>query len=289
MNVPTTGLADTTALILPTTAQLRFNPTVANYNGTVTGGLTVHAADTVQTFSASTDISGALTQIGTWSAAQTLGATVAPQNDAPAFTHTVTNPTFTENGDTGAGTATAVKLLNSGTVSDIDLSTTSTINGSTFGAGSVTVTLTDGITGDVLQLDGLTAGGNGIASITGGAGSTPLVITFTNAATLAQVEAVLDAVEYKNTSDDPTNKLSGTEQTTRAYTVVLSDGNNDQGGSKDAGGPAPLTASKNGTITLTPANGPAGRHAQYQQRDGRQRHSRHRQRQDRRHAGQRPG
>ena len=173
VDVPTTGLANNAALILPTTAQLRFNPTAANYNGAVTGGLTVHAADSAQTFATSADISSALTQTGTWSAAQTLGATVAPQNDAPAFTHTVTNPTFTENGDTGAGTATPVKLLSSsGTVSDIDLSTTPAINGSTFGAGSVTVTLTDGIAGDVLQLDGLAAGSNGIASITGGSGST---------------------------------------------------------------------------------------------------------------------
>ena len=249
------GLSDTAALVLPTTAQLRFNPTAANYNGTVTGGLTVHAADSAQTFSASTDISGALTQTGTWSAAQTLGATVAPQNDAPAFTHAPSNPTFAENGDTGASTATPVKLLGSGTVSDIDLSTTPAINGSTFGAGSVTVTLTDGIAGDVLQLDGLAAGSNGIASITGGTGSTPLVITFTNAATVAQVEAVLAAVEYKNTSDDPTGKLSGAEKTTRAYTVVLSDGNNVQAGG-NAGGTNPLTATKNGSITLTPANDP---------------------------------
>ena len=44
--VPTSGLGDSSALVLPTTARLRFVP-VANYNGTP-GSLSVRLADSVQ-------------------------------------------------------------------------------------------------------------------------------------------------------------------------------------------------------------------------------------------------
>lgn len=252
------GLAAGNALILPTTASLRFTP-VADFNGPITGGLQIHAADMPQAFGTGQDISGALAlgQASNWSIQQTLGADVAPRNDAPAFTHTPSNPSATENSSTGSGTSIdPVKLLGSGTVSDIDLATTPALDGAIFGAGSITVTLTDGIAGDVLQLgDGLVAGSNGIAGIAGGNGNTPLVITFTSAASVTQVEAALEAIEYRNTSDDPTDILSGTPKTSRSYTVELSDGNNVQAGG-DAGGPDPLSVSKAGTITIVAVNDP---------------------------------
>lgn len=246
----------TSALILPPDASLRFVP-VANYNGTP-GTLTVHVADTAQTFSAGTDISGTLGTTSTWSETVVLDTVVDPLNDAPDFSHDPTNPTVTENGSTGSGTSIdPVSLLSGGAVSDIDLSTTPGLDPNVFGAGSVTAQLTDGIAGDVLQLGGgLVPGSNGIASVTGGTGNTPLVVTFTTDATTAQVQSVLAAIEYTHTSDDPTNLLSGTPQTTRDYTITLSDGNNVDLDSDDAGGPAPLEQTKTGTITISVVNDP---------------------------------
>ena len=246
----------TSALILPTDAVLRFVP-VANYNGTP-GSLTAHVADSVQTFSSGTDISGTLGPTSTWSAPVVLETTVEPINDAPDFSHDPTNPTVTENGSTGSGTSIdPVSLLGGGTVTDIDLSTTPGLDPNVFGAGSVTAQLTDGIAGDVLQLGaGLVPGANGIASVTGGTGNLPLVITFTTDATVAQVQTALAAIEYTHTSDDPTNLLSGTPQTTRAYTISLSDGNNVDADGDDAGGPDPLTLIKTGTITINAVNDP---------------------------------
>lgn len=246
----------TSALILPPDASLRFVP-VANYNGTP-GTLTVHVADTAQTFSAGTDISGTLGTTSTWSETVVLDTVVDPLNDAPDFSHDPTNPTVTENGSTGSGTSIdPVSLLSGGAVSDIDLSTTPGLDPNVFGAGSVTAQLTDGIAGDVLQLGGgLVPGSNGIASVTGGTGNTPLVVTFTTDATTAQVQSVLAAIEYTHTSDDPTNLLSGTPQTTRDYTITLSDGNNVDADSDDAGGPAPLEQTKTGTITISVVNDP---------------------------------
>lgn len=243
--------SDTSALILPTSASLRFVP-VANYNGTP-GGLSVRVADSAQTFSANTDISTTINdQTSTWSTTHTLGTTVTPQNDAPTLTNTATNPTVTENATTGSGTSIdPVALLGSGTLSDIDLTTTAVLSAPTFGAGTITVTLTDGVAGDVLQVaSGVTAG---IAGTSGGTGSTPLVITLTNTATVADVEAILAAIQYKNTSDNPTNFGA---DTTRSYTVVLNDGNNVQPGG-NAGGPTALDATTiNGTITLVATNDP---------------------------------
>ncbi len=255
-------VADNKAFILAPTDQLRFRPTTADYNGTPSDSLTVRLIDNSSgavTSGSRPDLSGSnsgdTTQYSDSSNAVVLGALVTPQNDAPAFDHTASNPTATEDGSVG-GTTNWVKLLGTGTVSDIDLTTTSTLNNTTFGQGSVTVALTSGITGDTLRLSGLSAGSNGITSITGGSNGASLVVNFTNAATLAEVKTVLESIEYQFNGDDPTNIKSGSARSTLAYAITLSDGNNDQGGGKDAGGPAPLTTSKTGTITLSAVNDP---------------------------------
>lgn len=208
------GLSDAVALVLGTADKLRFVPD-GNYNGTPTGGLSVRVADTAKTAATGQNLGLNADEVqngaSTWSASATLGVGVSPQNDAPAFSNTVTNPTATETAGTGS-TTNWVKLLNTGsnTVSDIDLTTTSALLTTVFGQGSVTVTLTDGINGDTLHLNGLSAGANGISSISGGANGAALVVNFTNAATLAQVQAVLEAIEYQHSGDDPTNIKSGT-------------------------------------------------------------------------------
>lgn len=175
--------------------------------------------------------------------------TVNPVNDAPTSTHTPTNPTANENSD-GTGVP-PVNLLNPGSISDIDLTSTPGLDGSTFGSGTITVTLTDGIAGDQLLVNpAVTAG---IAGVAGGAGNSPLVITLNSDATVEEVEAILAAIQFSHSTDNPT--VFGTDLT-RAYTVVLSDGNNDQAGG-DAGGPDALSAPTiNGTITLAEHNDP---------------------------------
>lgn len=175
--------------------------------------------------------------------------TVNPVNDAPTATHTPTNPTANENTD-GTGVP-PVNLLNPGSISDVDLTSTPGLDGSTFGAGTITVTLTDGITGDQLLVNPTVTAG--IAGVTGGAGNTPLVITLNSDATVEEVEAILAAIQFSHSTDNPT--VFGTDLT-RSYTVVLSDGNNDQAGG-DAGGPDALSAPTiNGTITLAEHNDP---------------------------------
>lgn len=253
------SVSDSSALVLGTADKLRFVPD-ANYNGTPAGGLTVRVADSDQSGNKGTgknlglDGSEANNTSATWSATTTLGVAVVPQNDAPAFSHAPTDPTATEPAGTSSST-TWVALLGTGTVSDIDLTTTSALASTVFGQGSVTVALTSGITGDNLRLNGLSAGSNGISTITGGANGASLVVSFTNAATLAEVKAVLEAIEYQHVGDDPTNIKSGTARSSLAYSITLNDGDNVQSGG-NAGGPNPLTASKSGAISFTPANDP---------------------------------
>ncbi len=259
-------VSDTSALVLPPEALLRFRPTGdangdgnGDFNGTPPA-LSVRLANSAQTFGTKVDLGlsadEAQNTTSTWSVVRELGATVNPVNDAPGFSHKPSNPTVEENAGVGTGTP-AVNLLDSGSVTDIDLGTTPGLTDGVFGAGSITAQLTDGIDGDVLQLgNGLEAGANGIATVTGGTGSTALVITFTPDATVEQVEAVLAAIQYTHTGDDPTNLRSGSADTQRSYTITLSDGNNVDAHGDHAGGPAPLTATKSGTITITATNDP---------------------------------
>lgn len=215
----------------------------------------MRAADTVQTFASGSTLTVGATS--TWSDVVTLGATVAPRNDAPGFTHAPTSPTVTENATTGSGTSiNAVKLLGSGAVTDIDLGTTPALSSTVFGAGSVTVTLADGITGDVLQLDGLAAGANGIATIAGGSGSTALVVTFTNAATVAQAGGRAGRhrviLEYQRRPDEsPVGHAADAAQLHRGA---------ERWQQRAVGGqcrrPGAVGVTKNGTITINATNDP---------------------------------
>jgi VCBS repeat-containing protein len=124
-NVPTGGLSDTAALVLPGSYYLRFVP-AANYNGTP-GGLTVRLSDAsagAVAFSASSDISAAVGGTGNWSAAAiTLGTSVTAVNDAPvganrtvttnedtAYTFATADFGFSDPNDTPANNLTAVKI-----------------------------------------------------------------------------------------------------------------------------------------------------------------------------------
>ena len=75
---PTTA----TAILLPTTAKLRFLPNVLDFNGTP-GSLSIKVSDATVVFSSSTDISAANATTGQWSATTTLSTSVTAVNDAP--------------------------------------------------------------------------------------------------------------------------------------------------------------------------------------------------------------
>ncbi len=76
-----TSVSDSTAVLLPTTATLRFAP-AADYFGTP-GDLTVRLADAAVPASAASDISGSLTQTDIWSNTTTLATAVTAVDDAP--------------------------------------------------------------------------------------------------------------------------------------------------------------------------------------------------------------
>ncbi len=97
------------------------------------------------------------------------------------------------------------------------------------GAGQV------GVSGTTVTYDGVAVG-----SVAGGAGTTPLVVRFVNAATPAAVQAVLRTVQFQNVSDDPT---AGGSSTSRTLAVAIDDGDGGTG-----------TATK--TIAVTAVNDP---------------------------------
>lgn len=233
---------DSGALLLPTTATIRFLPNVANYNGTP-GNLTVRVADTAVGFSTGSDISATLAaQTSTWSTATTLGTTVNPQNDAPTISGTATAgaaATFTE-----GGAAAALITGATGGAADIDLP-----GSVTFGSGTLTVTLDNYRPGDLLSLAGTPTG---VASTTGGSAA-QLVINLNTSATPANLGAILEAIRFSSTSNDPT--VLGTD-TDRAWTITLNDGNN-VNGAANAGGPTALNSNQlTGTLTVVGVNDP---------------------------------
>ena len=124
------------------------------------------------------------------------------------------------------------------------------VAGSTFGAGSLSVTISDGIAGDEIVFASGYSLPTGV-TFTGGAGNTPLVVSFDADTTLAEVDGLIAAIRYRSTSDNPTQ--NGTDNT-RLYTVVLNDGNNVQTGG-NAGGPAALCPlAVNGRFPFVPGS-----------------------------------
>ena len=235
------AVSDASAVVLPTTASLRFLP-AADYNGTP-GALTLRLADSAQAAATGVNLSGSVGPTGTWSLPVTLATSVDPRNDAPVLAGTV-NATFTEG-------SSPVALLSGGAASDIDLPGVVT-----FGGGRITVTLDTWRAGDVLSLAGSPAG---VTGTTGGNG-TSLVVNLNTAATPATIGTILNALRFENTSNDPVSHLLGVDDFSRAYTVVLNDGNNVNGAANAGGnGGGDPTLNSNvlaGVITLVPVNGP---------------------------------
>ena len=143
VDVPRTGLGDATALILPSTASLRFVPE-PNWNGTP-GGLTVRLIDGSNTsntpvaFSASSDVStnGGTTAIS--AATVPLTTTVTAVNDAPVVSGTATVPPSNEDDPSATGTSVST-LLNQGTINYTD--GTDTVPGGSTGTSRTGIAIT---------------------------------------------------------------------------------------------------------------------------------------------------
>jgi VCBS repeat-containing protein len=241
-----TSVSDAAALLLPTTAQLRFLP-APDYNGPA-GNLTIRASDSPIAFAASQDISATADDpTSHWSLTRNLTSSVVKLNDAPILGGTVSNPTAVESGTLGIGTS-PVNLVTAGTatISDIDLTTTPGLT--VFGAGQIKVTLGNFQAGDVLAVQGSLPAG---VTISGGANGT-LTITLDGDTTIAEVQSLIERITFQNTTDDPTSHGANL---TRTYTITVNDGNNVQGGG-NAGGPALDSNLLSGTITLQAANDP---------------------------------
>ena len=234
--------SDTNAILLTTSARLRFVP-AADFNGTP-GALTIRASDTA-VGSIQTGQTVSYSATGQWSQTSTIGVTVAARNDAPSITGTATNPTVDENSGLGTGTEGLALVTGAGATDAVDFLY---LSDDTFGGGTITVSITDGyVSGDVLSLNGSPAG---VASTSGGNGAA-LVINLSSSASAAQVAAIIEAIRYNSTSDNPS--VYGTD-TDRAYSIVLSDGNNNSG-SENAGGPTALISNTiTGTVTFSVLN-----------------------------------
>ena len=177
--VPASGLGDSSALILPTTAQLRFVP-VANYNGTP-GGLSARLADSAQVFNASSDISGQLGGTNHWSAlAIPIATTVDPVNDAPVISGAGSTQGYVEN---AAGTVLEPAI----SLADVDDTQVT----------QATVTISGGLMpGDRLNfVDQLGISGS-YNAVTG-------VLTLSGTATRANYETALRSITFDSTSDNP--------------------------------------------------------------------------------------
>ncbi len=182
------------------------------------------------------------------SAIGTMDIAVKAVNDAPVLDGTSKSPAMVIKDD-GTGTTGTAALAGNVSVSDIDITTDGDV--SSYGGGSITVSFTDGYqAGDRLTVNGgLLAGMTGVS---GGNGSA-LVISLANDATSAQVKSIIEAIRYGSVDADPTaNKTD----TTRTYSIVLNDGDNNADGGvidgiNDAGGPTSLnSAALTGTITF---------------------------------------
>jgi hypothetical protein len=179
---------------------------------------------------------------------------VKPENDAPVLAGTA-GLSYTEQG-------TAAPFVTGSSVTDPDIPANFFNSG--LRVGSLTVAFDEYLTGDLIAVANLGTGasqigvsgsnitfaGTTFASLTGGSAA-DLVITFTsNAATRSAVAALMDALRYSSSSDDPT--LDATK-TIRAFTVILNDGGNVK--HEDSTSTA-LTASLAGVVAISPVNDP---------------------------------
>lgn len=256
IDVPTSA-SDAAALILPTTASIRFVP-VANYSGTP-GGLSIRLADSPQVLSAASDISGMLGGTNTWSAAAIpLATTINPINDAPLISALAGTPATVEQ------QATPVRLDADGNVTVFDRE----LSGSNWNSANLTVrrsgavaasdvfsmiddsgTAGDGI-GVEIAAGSLLVDGVNIGTVSNAGGT--LSITFNASATDARVGKAMGAVAYRNTSDTPPATVQINFDLNDRNSNVTGGGTS--GGGQNQGGGGQLTARASVNVAITPVN-----------------------------------
>ncbi|MDO6671026.1 VCBS domain-containing protein, partial [Cobetia amphilecti] len=210
-------VSDSNALVLSTTDSVRFLP-AENYHGDPAGLTYVVADDSSGAVTSETTVDvSTFDETGIWSSvadADTLNTTVNAINDAPVLSGGTAAQAFpisaVEAGGEGTGTN-EVSMVAGASLSDVDTA----LVGDNFGGGTITVSIDAATAADVFAVDDSLAG-FASASLADGT----LTVTLSSGATAAQVSALIDSLTYQNTSDDP-------DTDTRAYTVVVNDGNND--------------------------------------------------------------
>lgn len=264
------GISTTKALLLNAATQVRFVPSAnANTAGSVTkpslavhpveasipvGALNSGVGEAAGPVTFSSDLGAPQTYDSTANplesrvagASVTVDTVISARNDAPLFASgTAWTGTLIESPVNGVGTSPAQQLLSSVSIGDVDPATTATLSSTIFGAGTVTVAIGGGVTGDRFFVTGSPGG---IGSQSGGTDGTNLVINLTNTTTFAQLNAILEAVRFEHTTDYPPTGL-------RSYTVTVNDNNNSTGAA-NAGGPAALSVQLGGDITIVELNDP---------------------------------
>jgi hypothetical protein len=184
--------------------------------------------------------------------AATIGVTIKLDNDAPDITGTV-GLAYTEQGAASA-------FVSGATASDPDQPTNFRPNATN--VGNLRVALDGYVAGDLLSVANIGTGAGQIgvsgttisfanvsfATTTGGTAA-DLVITFSSTtATPAAVGALINALRYRSTSDDPT--VNDTDPS-RVVTVTFNDGANTRDATSST---AALTDTLTGNINLTAVN-----------------------------------
>lgn len=265
------GISTTKALLLNAATQVRFVPSAnANTAGPVTKpSLAVHPVEAsvpAGSFNSgigeaagpvtfSSDLGAPLTYDTTANplesrvggASVAVDAVISARNDAPLFASgSAWTGTLIESPVNGVGTSPAQQLLSSVSIGDVDPATTATLSSTIFGAGTVTVAIGGGVTGDRFFVTGSPAG---IGSQSGGTNGANLVISLTTTTTFSQLNAILEAIRFEHTTDYPPTGL-------RSYTVTVNDSNNLTTGAANAGGPSALSVQLGGDITIVELNDP---------------------------------
>ncbi|MGE4292628.1 MAG: cadherin-like domain-containing protein [Desulfovibrio sp.] len=202
------SVSDGSALVLSTTAKLRFVP-AADYNG-APPALTAHLVDD----SAGAVVSGSTADVSTtggttaYSAASVaLETTVNAVNDAPVISGLNGGSTYTENG-------TAVVIDADASILDVDIHRgEDNYNGATLtitrqgGADAHDVFASTGNLGALTQGGNLVLNGVTIGSVTTNSSGT-LTLTFNAAASATQVNEVLQSVTYAYDGETPPTSVS---------------------------------------------------------------------------------
>ncbi|ARJ64208.1 hypothetical protein WV31_00060 [Magnetospirillum sp. ME-1] len=193
-------------LIASTNGRMYFQPN-ADWNGTISPAITLRAWDGTSGANgtlADPGAGGGTTAFST--ASDTAALTITAVNDPPTLSTTTATPSFTEGGSAVSlfsGTAIGINSGDSGqAIKTLTLTVSNVADGT---AGTAEVLVVDG--SDVALNNGSTVAsttGNGFAVSVSRTGTTSTVtITKAGNFTTTQAQSLVDGLQYKNTSSDP--------------------------------------------------------------------------------------